>query len=252
MLGGRSNLDGTQCRHAVGSGRRAGAIGTGADRSTRAAWARGRSAALYAERLDTVEVNGTFYRLIEVETFGRWREATPRASSSPARASRYITHMKRLKEPERAVGRWLRAGRGAGGQARADRVPAAGPLQTRSRTSRELPGGAAGRSSLRIRVPRSGMVPARDPGGARHAQCRALPLRVRGPGAARGHRRLRLHPPARPWGPYQGSYSDAALRTWAKRIRAWTKAGRDVYCYFDNDDSGYAPRNALRLRSMLA
>ena len=40
----------------------------------------------YAERFDTVEVNGTFYRLIEVETFGRWREATP-ASSSPARAA---------------------------------------------------------------------------------------------------------------------------------------------------------------------
>ena len=43
-----------------------------------------------------------------------------------------------------------------------------------------------------------------------------------------------------------------ALRTWAKRIRGWAKAGRDVYCYFDNDDSGYAPHNALRLRGMLA
>ena len=60
---------------------------------------------------------------------------------------------------------------------------------------------------------------------------------------------IRLHGPE---GAYQGSYGDAALRTWAKRIRGWSKAGRDVYCYFDNDDSGYAPHNALRLRDMSA
>ena len=151
--------------------------------------------------------------------------------------------MKRLKEPERRRA-LLRAGRGAGGQARADRVPAAGPVQTRSRTSRELPGGAAGRSSLRIRVPRSGMVPARDPGGL---ATRNVALCLYEFAASR--RRSRSPPTSSTsactaLGPYQGSYSDAALRTWAKRIRAWTKAGRDVYCYFDNDDSGYARATA--------
>jgi uncharacterized protein YecE (DUF72 family) len=60
---------------------------------------------------------------------------------------------------------------------------------------------------------------------------------------------IRLHGPK---GPYRGSYGDAALRAWAKRIRRWAKSDLDVYCYFDNDDSGYAPRNALRLRGMLA
>ena len=60
---------------------------------------------------------------------------------------------------------------------------------------------------------------------------------------------IRLHGPD---GAYRGSYDDAALRTWAKRIRGWSKARRDVYCYFDNDDSGYAPHNTLRLRDMLA
>ena len=59
---------------------------------------------------------------------------------------------------------------------------------------------------------------------------------------------IRLHGPE---GPYQGSYGDAALRTWAERIGAWAKRGLNVHCYFDNDDRGYAPRNALRLREML-
>ena len=60
---------------------------------------------------------------------------------------------------------------------------------------------------------------------------------------------IRLHGPE---GPYQGSYGDAALRTWAKRIGAWAEQGRDVYCYFDNDDRAFAPKNALRLKELLA
>ncbi|MGH6917863.1 MAG: DUF72 domain-containing protein, partial [Geminicoccaceae bacterium] len=59
---------------------------------------------------------------------------------------------------------------------------------------------------------------------------------------------VRLHGPD---GAYQGSYGDAALRTWAKRIGAWAKKGLDVYCYFDNDDRAFAPQNALRLKELL-
>ena len=59
---------------------------------------------------------------------------------------------------------------------------------------------------------------------------------------------IRLHGPE---GPYQGSYGDAALWTWAKRIAAWAKKGLDVYCYFDNDDRGFAPKNAQRLKDLL-
>ena len=109
--------------------------------------------------------------------------------------------MKRLKEPERAVGRFFERV-----EALEDKL---GPIvfqlpgrfkPDRARLANFLEALPVD-PSLRIRVPRSGLVPARDPGGPRRAQCRALPVRVRGPaGAARGHRRLRLHPPARPWG----------------------------------------------------
>ena len=59
---------------------------------------------------------------------------------------------------------------------------------------------------------------------------------------------IRLHGPAAY--AYGGSYSDRALETWAERIRAW-KQLRRVYVYFDNDEAGYAVRNALVLRTLL-
>jgi uncharacterized protein YecE (DUF72 family) len=60
---------------------------------------------------------------------------------------------------------------------------------------------------------------------------------------------LRLHGPD---GKYAGSYSDDALAAWADRCRDWLAHGRDVFCYFDNDIGAHAPNNALTLRRMLA
>ncbi|HVN83690.1 MAG TPA: DUF72 domain-containing protein [Candidatus Binatia bacterium] len=53
---------------------------------------------------------------------------------------------------------------------------------------------------------------------------------------------VRLHGPD---GPYCGQYSRRALRTRADGARRWLDAGADVHCYFDNDENGYAPRDAL-------
>jgi uncharacterized protein YecE (DUF72 family) len=55
---------------------------------------------------------------------------------------------------------------------------------------------------------------------------------------------IRLHGPG---GAYQGSYSDQTLAAWAERLLQWRAKGIAVYCYFDNDEQGYAPMNALRL-----
>ncbi|WP_338875296.1 DUF72 domain-containing protein [Spirosoma sp. SC4-14] len=51
---------------------------------------------------------------------------------------------------------------------------------------------------------------------------------------------------------YGGSYSDADLNWWADRIREWTKLGKDVYAYFNNDGAGNAVRNAQTLRQLVA
>ena len=60
---------------------------------------------------------------------------------------------------------------------------------------------------------------------------------------------IRLHGPG---GPYQGSYSDEALAMWAQRMLSWRAQGVSVYCYFDNDEQGYAPANALTLAHLIA
>jgi uncharacterized protein YecE (DUF72 family) len=206
----------------------------------------------YVERFDTVEVNGTFYRLIEVDTFRRWREATPEGFVFACKGSRYLTHMKRLKDAERGVGRFFERV-----EALEDKL---GPIVF------QLPG--------RFRADRARLerfleaLPSRhqyafefrDPAWFEPEILEALaahdvalclyefagqeaPLEV-----TAGFVYIRLHGPD---GPYRGSYDEEALKTWAKRIGAWAKKGLDVYCYFDNDDRALAPKNALRLTELL-
>jgi uncharacterized protein YecE (DUF72 family) len=60
---------------------------------------------------------------------------------------------------------------------------------------------------------------------------------------------IRLHGPTN--GKYQGSYSQGSLREWARWIEEQAKSLKAVYVYFDNDQAGYAARNALALRDMV-
>jgi uncharacterized protein YecE (DUF72 family) len=206
----------------------------------------------YAERFESVEVNGTFYRLIEVDTFRRWREGTPAGFMFACKGSRYLTHMKRLKEAAQGVGRFF------------ERVEALeeklGPivfqLPGRFRPDRErlvafidaLP--AAHRYAFEFRDP-AWFLPEIFEALSKRDVALCLyefagleaPLEV-----TASFVYIRLHGPD---GAYQGSYSDAALRTWAKRIGAWAEQGLDVFCYFDNDQAGYAPQNALRLTQLI-
>ena len=68
----------------------------------------------FADRFPTVEVNNTFYRLPERKTFEAWRKATPDDFVITVKASRFLTHNKRLKDPEPAVEKLLAAARGLG------------------------------------------------------------------------------------------------------------------------------------------
>ncbi len=60
---------------------------------------------------------------------------------------------------------------------------------------------------------------------------------------------VRLHGPEA--GKYQGSYSHAQLRAWARRIEQWSQRLKAIYIYFDNDQAGYAAQNALELKQMV-
>src|SRR5690348_13608707 len=57
----------------------------------------------YAQRFATVEINNTFYRLPPRETFAKWRERVPHDFVVVVKASRYLSHIRRLQEPEEPV-----------------------------------------------------------------------------------------------------------------------------------------------------
>ena len=59
---------------------------------------------------------------------------------------------------------------------------------------------------------------------------------------------IRLHGPGKK---YQGKYSQETLSGWAGAISTWTRQGKDIYCYFDNDQAGFAVQNALELKAMV-
>lgn len=59
---------------------------------------------------------------------------------------------------------------------------------------------------------------------------------------------VRLHGPGEA---YQGRYGRHRLAPWAERIRSWCEQGRDVFCYFDNDQAGYAPQDAADMLSLI-
>ena len=68
----------------------------------------------YVQHFATVESNNAFYRLPELETFGKWRERTPPDFRWAVKASRFLTHIKRLREPQEPVGRLMERAAGLG------------------------------------------------------------------------------------------------------------------------------------------
>jgi len=207
---------------------------------------------VYRRRFDTVEVNATFYRLIDADTLAAWRDATPEGFVFACKGSRYLTHMKRLKDPEQGIGNYF--GRV---EALGDKLgPVVFQLPGRFRPEPDrlarfidaLPAGHGYAFEFRdpawFRDDLLALLRAR-----RVALClyefagEAAPLEVTADFVY-----IRLHGPK---GAYQGSYGDEALRAWAKRLAGWRDEGLSVFCYFDNDEAGYAARNALRLKELM-
>jgi uncharacterized protein YecE (DUF72 family) len=208
----------------------------------------------YVRTFDSVEINNSFYQLPKRETLEGWRNAVPEGFLFAAKASRYTTHMKKLKDPQRATEKYF-----AVIDALGDKL---GPILF------QLPPNWACNPG-RLRDFLAGMPEGyryafefRDPSwftgevldalaAADAAFClydiegRQSPVEV-----TAGFVYIRLHGP----GPaaYEGSYDDAALSGWADKIRGWRDEGRDVYCYFDNDQNAYAALNAARLKDLVS
>jgi uncharacterized protein YecE (DUF72 family) len=207
----------------------------------------------YVRHFNTVELNNSFYRLPTAEAFDGWRNATPDDFVFAVKASRFITHNKKLKDPQNALDNLL---------PRASRLgPKLGPilfqLPPRWRVN---PARLAALLEIMPRELRyafefrelSWLTPEIDSILKKFNAAFCIyelagyhsPLRITADFAY-----IRLHGPDP--GKYQGSYSGEKLRRWARQIDSWSADLKAIYLYFDNDQAGYAVANAMTLKDML-
>jgi uncharacterized protein YecE (DUF72 family) len=207
----------------------------------------------YASRYATVENNGTFYRLPSPQTFADWRARTPDGFVMAVKASRYLTHVRRLRDPAEPVERLLGAAAGLGDRLgpvllqlppdfRADPAALDRCLAEFSRvaTAREL----------RVRVAVEFRHDSWWTGEAREVLSRhgaalswadrlGRPLAPLWRTADWGY--LRLHEGGgSPW----PRYGEQALRSWVGRLADTWPDQADAFVYFNNDQGGAAVRDA--------
>ncbi len=204
----------------------------------------------YAECFETVEVNASFYRLPRAEVVARWAASTPESFCFAVKASRYLTHVKRLGEVREGV-------------ALLDERIA--PLRAAEKLGPvlwQLPASFP-RDDERLASALAALSPGRHAFEFRHASWFAdeVYALLRDHGAALVVADRAPDPPT-PWVDTagwayirfhygrggDGNYSAPELREWADRI---ARVPGDAYVYFNNDWQGFAIENARTLRSLL-
>jgi uncharacterized protein YecE (DUF72 family) len=208
--------------------------------------------AFYARHFDTVEINNSFYRLPSEATFDSWREQAPPGFLYAVKASRYLTHMKKLIDPAGPLRLFFE---------RAHRLD-----ETLGPVLFQLP------PRWRVNLPRFQTFLAELPKDYTHVvefrdaswlveevfqlmeryqvgHCihdmapLEVPLRITSQVAY-----IRFHGDRS----HSGDYPLEALQSWAKRIGDWHRRGLVVYVYFNNDVGGYALKNAQTLKDLVA
>jgi uncharacterized protein YecE (DUF72 family) len=203
----------------------------------------------YAERFGTVEVNASFYRLPERTTVERWAATVPASFVFVFKASRYLTHVRRLRDPEEPLRRMYDVIEGAGSKL--------GPVLFQLPPTLRRDDGLLGAFLERLpREPRSAfefrhaswfvdeVFEALDASGAALVQADRPGVRVGVP-VVGGWSYLRFHQGGRT-GP---RYRRAKLRAYAEAIAGVGR--RDVFAFFNNDEAGAAVRDAATLIELL-
>ncbi|MDZ7798788.1 MAG: DUF72 domain-containing protein [Patescibacteria group bacterium] len=205
----------------------------------------------YADHFQTVEVNNTFYNLPSKKVIKSWRKKVPKEFIFSVKASRYITHMKKLKNPKESLKRFF------------SRVNLLnnnlGPILF------QLPPNWY-KNIERLNnfvnlLPKKKQIAIefRDQSWWRDdvynllkknniAFCLYQLAGIKTPRKITADfAYIRLHGPSDK--PYQGNYHGNSLRAWASYFKKIKKEKRvkEIYCYFDNDEKGYAPKNAKQM-----
>ncbi len=205
----------------------------------------------YAERFRTTEINNSFYHLPLATTFDLWRESVPDGFLFAVKGSRYITHLKKLCGTDDAVKTLLdrvKRLRAKTGPVLFQLPPNFKPDPPRLREFLvSLPGGFRYVFEFRHHDWFTDDVYAvlRDCAAAFCVYDRGdytTPLEVTADFVY-----VRFHGGTAAG----GDYDDAALRRWAGRFAGWSRSGKDVFAYFNNDWGGFAVKNARAVLDLL-
>lgn len=208
----------------------------------------------HAQHFETVEINNTFYRLPSPETVDGWRDNSPAGFRFAVKASRFITHMKKLKDPKTSTKkffsvvverldtklgpilfqlppRWhMNLERLAGFL---EHLPVGYEYAFEFRDSSWLT-----REAFQLLRRHNAAFCIHDLGDMRtplEITADFTYIRLHGPGSAK----------------YAGSYPHRELREWADRISQWRRNLSKVYVYFNNDVGGCAVKNAIELKQLV-
>jgi uncharacterized protein YecE (DUF72 family) len=207
----------------------------------------------YVRHFDTVEINNCFYRLPTESSVESWRQGTPSGFCFAVKASRFITHIKRLREAEDALAAFVE--RMAGLQRKLGPILFQLPPNWHVNLER-----LSGFLAVLPKGPYQYVCEFRDPTWYAasvydllrkhnvalcihdlHGQLTPMELTA-------DLTYVRFHGAT---GKYQGSYTQGMLQKWAERICEWSPKLRDVWVYFNNDIAGHAVRNAQTLQAIL-
>lgn len=209
--------------------------------------------ALYQNSFDAVEINNSFYRLPSPEVFKSWRKESPHNFIFVVKASRFITHNKKLKDAKESIQRFFENVRHLREKL--------GPILF------QLP------PTWKVNTERLAEFVSVLPKKYRYVfEFRnsswynedVIDILNRNNSAfciyeLAGHISpayvtadfvyVRLHGPTT--AKYQGRYTSKQLEEWGKQCRAWQREGLDVFVFFDNDEKGYAAFNAQSLKNLV-
>lgn len=207
----------------------------------------------YCSRFDSTELNAPFYRTPTPEAVRNWFDSTPDDFRFSWKASRYITHWRRLLVDDHSLGLLE------------ERISILdhklGPVLFQLHPRMSVDKDRLAAFIARLNPARRYSFEFRhqswyEPVVFDLLRDNDISLCLSDHASAPSPREVtatwvyvRNHGPT---GRYHGSYGDEALRDWARSIRAWRGEGRDVWCFFDNDVKSAAPADAERLLALLA
>lgn len=205
----------------------------------------------YADRFKTVEINSSFYHLSQEKTFERWRDLVPVGFLFAVKASRFITHMKKLKATREPLETLLQRTH----LLKEKLGPVLFQLPPRWEFERDV------LEAFLKTLPRDFhySFEFRDASWLNDATYELLTKhgvafcihdltrKLTDKRVTSGFVYTRFHGRS---GRYKGKYGAEGLTGWAEDIKRWRKDGLDTFCYFNNDQSGYAVQDALKLLEM--